>query len=238
MLVGTEKPEDFREVTDAEKAAIEAADAKWTSPPRSFIDFWNQACEVRHAHGILKNYKNGGYNETTGFFERNGLTDITYEQARRIADQYIRGMSLWNCRTNLPLFRDRGKLNLMLTNAYGLEVFWGVPEFYPVLDAAQNCPVREYRYIEIERFVNYQFQSNLRLETIRDIKITARGTMVIDSSPLLTRESVAVLVDANPEGNTIRVHPDVFAKLTDEANAEWHQVLLDAEAKNITFATA
>lgn len=36
---------------------------------------------------------------------------------------------------------------------------------------------------------------------------------------------------------TITVHPDVYAKLTDEANTEWHQVLIDAAAKNITFAT-
>ena len=36
---------------------------------------------------------------------------------------------------------------------------------------------------------------------------------------------------------TITVHPDVYAKLTDETNTEWHQVLIDAAAKNITFAT-
>lgn len=36
---------------------------------------------------------------------------------------------------------------------------------------------------------------------------------------------------------TVTVHPDVYAKLTDETNTEWHQVLIDAAAKNITFAT-
>ena len=35
----------------------------------------------------------------------------------------------------------------------------------------------------------------------------------------------------------ITVHPDVYAKLTDETNTEWHQVLIDAASKNITFAT-
>lgn len=36
---------------------------------------------------------------------------------------------------------------------------------------------------------------------------------------------------------TVTVHPDVYAKLTDESNAEWYAVLTAAEAKNINFAT-
>ena len=36
---------------------------------------------------------------------------------------------------------------------------------------------------------------------------------------------------------TITVHPDVYAKLTDESNTEWHNVLMDAMAKNISIAT-
>lgn len=36
---------------------------------------------------------------------------------------------------------------------------------------------------------------------------------------------------------TLTVHADVYAKLTDETNAEWYAVLVAAEKKNITFAT-
>ena len=42
---------------------------------------------------------------------------------------------------------------------------------------------------------------------------------------------------ANTKAITITVHKDVFAKLTDEANTDWHQVLTDATNNNITFAT-
>lgn len=42
---------------------------------------------------------------------------------------------------------------------------------------------------------------------------------------------------ANTSAITITVHPDVYAKLTDESNAEWYAVLTAAAAKNITFAT-
>lgn len=61
----------------------------------------------------------------------------------------------------------------------------------------------------------------------------------VQHSPLLTLESVSGLVtDAvNTSAITITVHPDVYAKLTDEANAEWHAVNTAAQAKQITFAT-
>lgn len=58
-------------------------------------------------------------------------------------------------------------------------------------------------------------------------------------SPLLSLSSMQYLVSnaANTTEITVTVHPDVYAKLTDESNAEWHTVLTDAEAKQITFAT-
>ncbi len=42
---------------------------------------------------------------------------------------------------------------------------------------------------------------------------------------------------ANTTEITICVHPEVYAKLTDENNAEWHRVLTEAVARNINFAT-
>ena len=59
--------------------------------------------------------------------------------------------------------------------------------------------------------------------------------------PKLSLNSWRCLVEnkypTHPSSPTITVHPDVYAKLTDETNTEWHQVLIDAAAKNITFAT-
>ena len=39
------------------------------------------------------------------------------------------------------------------------------------------------------------------------------------------------------DSHAVSVHPDVYSKLTDEANTEWYQILLDAAEKNIQFAT-
>lgn len=59
--------------------------------------------------------------------------------------------------------------------------------------------------------------------------------------PKLSLNSWRCLVEnkypTHPSSPTITVHPDVYAKLTDETNTEWYQVLIDAAAKNITFAT-
>lgn len=62
-------------------------------------------------------------------------------------------------------------------------------------------------------------------------------------SPLITKESFQRIIAATPSnvtndgGYTITVHPDVFAKLTDESNTEWHAVYTAAAEKNISFIT-
>lgn len=45
-----------------------------------FIDMWNERCQ--YVKG--EEYAHGKYNEETGYFELNGITDITYEEALRI----------------------------------------------------------------------------------------------------------------------------------------------------------
>lgn len=57
--------------------------------------------------------------------------------------------------------------------------------------------------------------------------------------PLLQFASMQYMIDnaANTAAITVTVHPDVYAKLSDETNAEWHALLAQASEKNITFAT-
>lgn len=80
-----ETPEDFIEVSEAQKTAFEKAAAAWTRPPQVFIDFWNAACYKDGVGAANKNYEVGRYNEETGYFELNNLKDITYIQALKIA---------------------------------------------------------------------------------------------------------------------------------------------------------
>ena len=57
---------------------------------------------------------------------------------------------------------------------------------------------------------------------------------------LLTLESMRNIVNGKASSMataTVFVHPDVYAKLADPENTEWHKVLTDALEKNISFAT-
>lgn len=82
ILAPTESVEDYKEVTAKEKETIEASDAAWVEPPQSFIDMWDSACVI-YGNGATQ-WKVGGYNRETGYFELNGYKDITYSQARII----------------------------------------------------------------------------------------------------------------------------------------------------------
>lgn len=95
-----ETPEDFVECTVAQRTAFEQAEAEWTRPPQLFIDEWTEAC------GIW-----GGWNEDTGFFELNGLLNITYPQA--IA---IRNMGTIDRYDLSGHFRDNDNANPVRTN--------------------------------------------------------------------------------------------------------------------------
>lgn len=75
---------------------------------------------------------------------------------------------------------------------------------------------------------------------LQKVKIYHLSTNIsFKDSPLFSLSSLQYLVTnaANTSSITVTVHPDVYAKLTDESNVEWNQVLVDAAAKNINFAT-
>lgn len=59
-------------------------------------------------------------------------------------------------------------------------------------------------------------------------------------SPLLSLESLRYLINnaANTSPITVTVHSDVYAKIQDETNTDWHALIETAAAKQITFATA
>ncbi len=88
---------------------------------------------------------------------------------------------------------------------------------------------------------------------LREVRFSIRGCSVdIHWSPLLSYDSVAYIASRSMEQTspqTITVHGDVYAKLTGDTTnaaaaalspeelAQWQQVLTDAVAKNISFAT-
>jgi len=230
-------PTDYVTTDDIHDLSIELTKEIDNAKFASFVDLWNNACG---------DY--GGYNSETGYFELNGLADITYGQAIEIynagrlsMDVSTSHYSSTDIRTNLPpLFQWSGvALSYTFWNCPKLEVancyrcnlnvfsFAGCKNLHTILNEVEN------------KSTNFTscFSNCFNLKTVL-IKILQNGnSFSLSDSPLLSLESLQyMIVNAmNTSPITITVHPDVYAKLTDSANTEWNKVLTDATAKQITF---
>ena len=238
ILLEDETVADFKEVTAAERSAIETADAKWTRPPQSFIDLWNNACIDPRTKQVV-----GRYNESTGYFELNGLTDITYQQAMDIYRYTSNGVTMDELkvmgygharfRTNLP--PSPGAYRIQINNLFPsneiLEVV-RLPQYYSsevklqpnTRDAFSGCyKLREIiNVMEAPSHVSdaYTWQSTFwRCESLETVWIkNLYGNISFPHSALLSPESVSYLVEnrttAHTNVITVTVHADTFAKLT------------------------
>lgn len=192
------------------------------------------------------------YNRATGYFELNTLTDITAAQMRTILAAGARQSSTLSAayisspiRTHLPRVG-------MGQAAYAADTFRSctlledveMPNLKLQGDVFFDC--KRLRSVNWKSVQIYDLNNTARANFQGCSKLVElRGTLRsnfdfnIADSPLLSLASLQHLVNnaINTSAITVTVHPDVYAKLTDESNAEWHTVLTDAEAKQITFAT-
>ena len=214
-----------------------------------FIDRWNtRAGEY------------GCYNEATGFFELNGITDIAYEEALRID-----AVSTW------PACVAFGRLQGVL--ARDLKVRTVFPFYLKAGDtlqinffAASNASIEVLRFVSNENIVftdfNFAFYYCAKLKRIEGpINVNASNIVSAFSgcwalqevrlrnlrwdinfgfSALLSLASIDYLITnrAGTNGITVTLHPTVYDKIMDEANEEWHALLDKAASKNITIASA
>lgn len=264
ILLEDETVADFKEVTAAERSAIEAADAEWTRPSEEFI----AQCEHAGAR----------YNRTTGFFELNGLTDITEAQMRDIyrytsppvysSDNVSLSYGRALFRTNLPPNASHYWIdtNRLFAGNTVLEVA-RLPRYYSdgthftkfCRDTFTEChSLREITEVIVapqnksDSYTWYgTFTGCFELETVR-IK-NLYGNISFANSPLISSDSISYLVEnrttAHTDVITVTVHTDVFAKLTGDTTnpavaaltpselAQWQQILTAATAKNISFTT-
>lgn len=266
ILLEDETDADFKEVTAAERSAIEAADAEWTRPPQSFIDLWNNACI-----DPLTKRAVGQYNESTGYFELNGLTDITYQQAMDIYRFTSNGVTMDNLnvmgygfaqfRTNLP--PSSGAYWVQINNLFTLNSILEVarlPQYYRTevqlepntRSAFEGC----YKLREIinvmkapshvsDAYTWYgTFRHCFELETVW-IK-NLYGNISFAQSPLISSDSISYLVEnrttAHTDVITVTVHADTFAKLTGDTTNPAVAALTPAELAQwqqiLTAATA
>jgi hypothetical protein len=233
-------------ITAADKVKLDSLSPK----EQLFIDMWNSACGT-----------NGKYNAETGFYELNGLTDITYEQALTIYNEkftFVKYMdsSLGNnlSRTNLSNGLSAGAQIGGLTLSH-----FGVNSKYEVFN---------FGYAEI-RYGSYIFRNNIRLKKIMNacffsgldpqeisfaspnleyLLIKLGGSINLSNLAKLTYETFDYIIknSTNNIALTIKVHPTTYAYLqgttppTEQVGGtteQWQALVTAATNKKISFAT-
>ena len=247
ILADALKESDWTEWTAAQKTEWE------NNPPapapesaKGFIDQWKTAAA-----------EFGTYNEATGYFELNGLKDITYQQALDIYKQTSfhkdPNYSGIVCRTNLPsVYCSYGTVNVRMYMCPNFEVFNAVSLTHGAYNGQKvfmsNCldwfssdPVSVIGILDLsygEKFStpHYRGHSRLRDMKIKGIKESCNNFGGMSG---LSAETVRYMI-ANRAGDnaiTLMFHPTVYAKIMDETNEEWYPILALAESKNVTIIT-
>ena len=185
----------------------------------------------------------GGYNETTGFFELNGIKDIGYAEALRIMDvstwpkldlggSYLSDIKL-SIRTALPL-------NTPIMSVYSLRAFAHNNTDIEVININQgmysSCSsiVQAFGYCLKLRSILGVITANFTsaalassafgdCRSLEDVRLhNIRCSISFAHSPRLSLDSIDYMITnaANTGAITLTFHPDVYAKLTgDTTNA-------------------
>lgn len=198
------------------------------------------------------------YNEATGYYELNGLTDITEEQMRVIWQEDLSG---WyrKGRTNLTRniaykgtdggYSDGQKMSNICNGNANLEVFNLGSDFYASYSFAAfaGCTkLREvspqYKIIPYTESLGYNLFNNcLALQEVRfNMQYVTRGRVLFSESPLLSKESVLSIITtmgAVPKENpfVITLHPTAYARLKDDADIV---AALEAKEGIVTLVSA
>lgn len=249
ILTANESIEDFKEITEAEKSALEASDAKWKRPPQSFIDEWSAAC-----YETVHNIYFGKYNETTGYFEYGDVKDLTYEDAIEALQLCILSTADYptrcvnNCKVRVLMcryyqrFAERTSFSSCCRGARNMEYAclsanrrqgaWPSEQSELFSGCFKLRTIEPYIAAESFKTTNeYIFNHCYALENVRLLEL--KNDLSIADSPNLTLDSIEYMI-ANRSGTnafTITLHPDAYARVTDELFAL-------AGEKNITIASA
>ncbi len=195
------------------------------------------------------------YNAETGFFELNGLIDLTDAdmlktlEAGRLNPYYPNGRFRgYDIRTDLPGF-DLGSIGCGANVYYGsrVEVAAPGPGFGGGAIAYGMCSklhtINPGGVVRIAVDATNMFTGCVALRNA-NFQIYGNCNLNIADSPLITCASLKYAVDNSKHTApiTITVHPDVYAKIEaaqngEVARADWAELVRAANAKNISFVT-
>lgn len=228
----------------AEKAgAVAAAQVKaWDAArPGAFVD-------LCRSYGV-------GYDESTGLFSLNGLTDITEAQMRAIVAAGVMTNDNRNFRYSGTSIRTHLPAQMRLSVAQGERVFRQnvmieaivAPLLVPGPDCFTNChKLRRLTVYSPTPANSSQLSAYYGLESLEEFRVTTvyARSFYLGDSPRISLASLNGIIDKAQAGVaafTITVHPDVYAKITGDPETDrengWTSLPERAAAKNITFTT-
>lgn len=201
------------------------------------------------------------YNETTGYYELNGLTDITEEQMRTIWQEDLSGWyqkGRTNLTRNISVKGNSGGYNggidiaCICINNKNLQVFnLGADCFARYMDSAfRECSNLEtidtrFRVVPYDTSLGINtFRSCIKLKDVRfnNHYLRMKATLNLYDSPLISKESVLSAITTTDNASatsagflTITLHADAYARLKDDAD-----IIAALEAKNgvVTLVSA
>lgn len=246
--------EDIYATKDEVKEEITKVEAEGNS--KVFIDLWNDACG---------NW--GKYNEETGYFELNGLTDITYEEALTIYNEkgnFFEYSKSIKGRTNIFIYQPNG-MKYSMANAPMVfsEKFANSPiEILSlggqVVGLYGVCKQMFYKCSQLREIKGTLFLQSLNSNSMLDMFVGCSSLEIIHisdihanisfvDSPKIKYSCFIEMIRYVANSPVITVHPDIYSALQGTApeypfnggtQEEWEQLLIDATEKNIQFATA
>lgn len=245
VLTPQESPADFREVTPAERARIEAEDAKWEKPDKCFIDLYDEAFKV--GNKVYGKYDPQNAPDNLHPFNAYDLW-LTYEEAIKTmlagTDEGMgtKGKFYHNNEVRAVLPFNQFPIGVSEQTFEGsslLETVWA--NTFVKMNTFMRCPRLKTIASPIIRVLSSEvFQKCPALENITFALDNWSQSFSLADSPNLTLATMQSI----PKGSGVRsstlsvtVHPTVYAKLTDEENTEWHAVMTAAAQKNISFIT-
>lgn len=250
----------------SEKLVKDSLDLKADITPANGSTSALRALFIARGYDYYTNTYHCVYNENTGYYEMNGLTDITeaemyviYNYSTALHNINLRSaLSNIKCRTFYPLkvmLNSNTDIDYICQNNNVLEVFFSLL-YHTAPIISTDISTMTFAFFGC---VNLKIVNSLNVRNMTGANNAVNafnncqkleecyfyGVRVAISfawSPLLSLASLQYLVTNRANGTstiTITVHADVWAKLNDSYNyPEWVALLADAGANYINFAMA
>lgn len=251
-------------MSDSEKAALEKADAEWVEPSEELIARWKERGYYNLGSIQLSAYnRKTGFFSLNEIYDISTQEAIKILEASAPKYAYIVAANqqvligyahvYTGCRTLFPTstngsatqfngtFQYESNLKtISFVDGYGNEkvrgVFTATFYFCSLLERILTALTPTSNVAGVFNSCNSLYELKFYLDT----NSSSVTSINLSHVPLWSLESAQYTVEHKTCGQaiTITVHADVYAKLTDEGNAEWHKVWQDAQDKQISFATS